>query len=151
MRSTTIFVVFGGLLLAMVLFAALNHYFTNAHPVVRTVKQFMQSVATGDAVTVERIVDTSKYATVTKADSQLGSIRFTGNTPTEGAFAQRPEAVWTGGNLQKLAIDPKTPPVIVESQGAATIKLTNGGKIYFHKVGEAWKIYYISKPEDEVK
>lgn len=145
MRTWTIFIVFGVIVLGFFLYANLAKSSTASHPVVRTAKQFFDAVARKDAATVKKLTDPST-CTVDKAGNTFVSLKFGEVAPFAGAFVRSKAVQWRYDELSNLVLDEDTSPRVLESDNLATLQLTNGLQMYLRRQpGGNWVIFYISK------
>lgn len=150
MRSSTIFLVFGGIILALLIFTRLSSLSVAHGPVMGTVNKFMTAVAENDLSTLQKLTDPNTVR-LSRAGSKLVSMHCAGITPYDGAFLKRPAVTWGYVELVGLSIKPNTEPEVVENVGLASVALANGGRIYLHQVDNQWKLFYLARPEDEKK
>lgn len=148
MRSSTTFIVFGGLVLVLLLFTVISQFSTAQQPSVRVSNKFLHALATQDSATILKLLDTTT-AKPSLAGTKLTGISFTEVVPYDSAFARRPATKWTYLQLAALQAEADTSPVIAGT--LATIEMKGGAKLHLHQVDGAWKVFYISHAEDEKK
>lgn len=152
MRSSTIFIVFGIILVGFILFIKLSENSAAHGPEMTAARGFLQAVADQDVKALEGLLDPAT-STMATAGTRLTAIRFDECSPIGGAFARRPGVLYNYLQLSQLDISKDTQPTVVKQANIATVDLTNGGKIYLkdEKKDGHWRVIYIAKPEDEAK
>ncbi len=153
MRSSTTFLIFGGILLLAAILSMISSNSTRSNPAVRTARDFFTALQSNDTPKLLSLTDTDA-AQVTTAGGKVVSIIFKGGPLDQhGAFSRRDKNMLSYAELSALSLKLNVDPVVVEDIGMAAVPLSNGAKIYLHRADKnsAWKVFYISKPEDEQK
>jgi len=150
MRSSSTFLIFGGILLAVLLFAAISSYATKTNPAVRVAADFFSALHKNDTAKLQSLTDTDAVK-LTLAGNKVVSAIFKGGALYPGAFSRREKTMWSYSEMTHMALNLKVDPVVGEDIGMAAVPLTNGAKIYLHRIEGKWKVFYISRSEDEQK
>lgn len=148
MRSSSVFVTFGAVLIIILLWSIYNNVATAHDPVQRAAQNFFAAVAQQDAAKTEQFVDPSTV-TITKVDNKITSFAFTA-IHGGGVFTANPTSLWTYTDLMALTTVPNLQPDVANDTGVATILMSEGVKMYLHRMGKgnaAWKVFYISAPK----
>ena len=149
--SSSIFRVFGILVLALLVFAVLSQLSGLNDPVTKTATTFLTAAQNGDAETVKKLVDPA-MADVVAAGSKLTGVHFKAQNVFQGAFSSQPEVMWQALDLSSVSVPRDTQPTISDDMSSVALARNgdNGGHVLMHrdKTG-AWKIFYITKPENE--
>ncbi|MHB9131725.1 MAG: hypothetical protein ACYDBB_11635 [Armatimonadota bacterium] len=149
MRSSTTFLIFGGIVAALILLAAFAKTSSANNPAIRTADAFIKAVAQHDAAAVQKLVDPAGCK-VTKAGNRLGGLSFAEVTPGAGAFLKKPAVVWSSIELSRMVRESSVDPVFDNEHGLASVPMKGGFKFYLHRDGQGiWLIYYIAKPEEK--
>ena len=150
--SPSIFRIFGILVLAMLVFFVMSKLSGWNDPVSKSAVRFIGAVQQGDQATVIQLLD-PKTADVALAGNKLVSVHFKSVNAFQGAFSSQPDALWTFADLTGVQVSTDTPPEIGDTLASVQLVrgMNNGGHILFHRkgTGSEWKIFYISKPENE--
>lgn len=147
MRSTSIFVVFGGLLVALLVWTIMNNLTTSGDPAMKTAQAFMLAVSKQDAATLTSLVD-KDTTEVTKAGNNITSLQFKELNATEGAFLKCPAYTWTYADLSTLTMSTEDPLYHAADSSLATVSYSHDVKMYLHKdkADGKWKVFYITAP-----
>ena len=144
MRSWTTFIVFGGILLALILVYGISQLSTASDPVMRTAQQFLDAVKKNDAATAEALIDPS-MGRISKAGNKILSVKFNETSKIVNAAFNKKESIsWDYLELSSLALDLNLKPVILDNNLAGA-PLQFGQKIYLRRIGNDWKIFYIAR------
>ncbi|HEY3418274.1 MAG TPA: hypothetical protein VGM23_15460 [Armatimonadota bacterium] len=112
-----------------------------------TALQFLSAVKKQDVETVTRMTDTSNVRIITTGKSLTG-FSFPVTAAFQGVFSKQPAVKWTNGEILQLTPKPGIDPVVAETQGVATVIMTNNCKLYLRRQKDkSWKVFYIAKPE----
>lgn len=152
MRTSTILVIFTVFLVGTVLFLILSRKSDASHPAMVQVNTFLKAIVDKNASVVESVLD-PKYTTVTwvgeGATRTLVSLHCKSFQPFGGgAFTTIPESKWSNYELRKLQIDSTaaTNPDIDEEAKTASVKMTDGVKIYLRQNESGkWIICHVQK------
>lgn len=144
MRSWTTFIVFGVILVALLVVYALTQYSTATDPMIKTSQDFLTAVQDKQATQVQTYLDLSTTKVVT-AGSTVISISFNEASPFKAAFQRQPAVTWDYLELAELKVNTSIPPHIENNM--ATVRLSNDCMIFYHRVKNNWKIFYITKPK----
>ena len=149
MRSSSIFLIFGGLLIAILLFTGLSRHSTDMHPVMKTVSTFLNAVNARDSTAIREALDLSlaKPTWVGSGDStKLVSLNFPDYTPpNSGPFVKLKAQQWTRNQLAALIVDNTVENPVMNSANLASVIMADGSRMYLHLVGMDWKIFYITR------
>ncbi len=158
MRSWTTFLVFAGIIVALVLLFAVNRISNTRHPVTIASMDFLDAVTSSQLSKVTALLD-PKSASTTTAGPELASVRFKECTVGDtGAFGHLPAIIWSTMEIKSLVIDETRTPTVTDDgtssgAGLATVLCKNGSKILLRRTsGDApWRIFYLAKPDDKDK
>ena len=156
MRSWTTFLVFGGIIVAIVLLFAFSRISNSTNPVTQASMNFLDAVANSQLTTVNALLD-PKSSTTTTVGSQLASVKFNECTVGDtGAFGHLASVIWSTMEIKALTIDETRAPVVTEDTtgaGLATIQCKNGAKILLRRGSPdaPWHIFYLAKPDEKDK
>lgn len=146
MRSWTTFYVFGGILVALVLFYWLSQRTTYQVPAVRACQQFIDAVKRNDAVTAKGLLDPKKCQIATYGSNHIININFMDTSSIVNiAFAKQDAVSWDYQALLELKIEPNAKPTILENDDLARVPLNLGRSAYLRRIAGQWKIFYITK------
>jgi len=154
MRSTTTFLVFGAIIVAVVLIAAFTKFSNSSNPATQAASAFLTAAANSDLPTMRAVTD-PKLMSITSAGTRFVGVKCNETTiPQSGAFGHLASLVWSNSEIAPLTIDPIKDPVITgdASSELAVVYLTNGGLIYLHRRnGGDWRVFHLAKPSEKKK
>lgn len=146
MRSTTTFLVFGGILLLLIIGTGVNKMFSHPDPVYATAQSFVKALHTSDAPTIQRLID-SAYGEAVMAGPNVSVIQFKAQAPFEGADSSLKPESW--GYIELATLDIKDGALPVVAENMATLEMADGQVMYLRRNDKdmQWKITYISRPK----
>lgn len=145
MRTSTTFLLFAIVILAFVLFSLLSERKAVEQPQMYAARTFLEAVNNHDVEAVKAVVDPDTTQIIA-TDGIITAVNFKEVSVYEGAYSQTPEARFTYVVLTDMEIVPKAKPVVLPDQNLAYVQLNRRNKVYLRKVGEDWKVFYVSKP-----
>ncbi len=154
MRSSTTFLVFGGLVAVLVIYSLITQKQQTQSPPVQAATAFLAALKTNDAAAVTALTD-AKTTRVVAAGNHIISLRFSKIAPFPGAFIEKPQAVWSYAELTRLTLDSVSTPVLITNEktkeAVATLALNSGYKAYLHTVNGTWTIFYLDRAEEKAQ
>jgi len=150
MRSSTIIVTFAGILIVALVWIIWGNISAANDPVMRAANTFLAGAVKQDATIIEPLID-PKAVKITKVGNKITSMEFA-EFHGGSSFIHGKPAFLYNTDLSALAIDPSiTKPFVTDDPPIATVGLTKDGKLYLRKINDAWKVFYLSRPDDNYK
>ena len=146
MRSWTIFILFGIVLVALLIYTQLAKYSTTTHPAVLAAQSFFNAVKSNSAAEATKYLDTTN-ATLHANGNFIVSLDFKETMPANGAFLRQPAAHWTYATLTSMSVDTDTQPREDDTASIATVRLSGGYTALLKKGDTGWKLHYILQPK----
>lgn len=143
MRSWTIVVVFGAILLVAVGFAMFSSNAVKKEPAVLAISSFMQAVKDEDGTAVEKLVDPAFITIVKTANGRLTNMNCKGGAIIpDAAFSRTNKYEWTNKQLSTLTLD-QNGPSIDHPSGIASVGFDGSIRMYLKETNGVWKIVYL--------